>query len=169
MNSKIFFLLSFTLLYSGTGHAPQADLSESIQKLDEVFTPWDSSETPGCAVGVMRDGDLLVQKAYGMADLEHYVPNTPSTIFEAGSVSKQFVTASVILLALEDKLSLEDDIREYLPELPDYGETITIRHLMNHTSGLRDWGSVVAISGWGRSQGLSRAIPKTAIVGGSAL
>ena len=77
-----------------------------------------------------------------MADLEHDVPNTPDTIFEAGSVSKQFTAAAVLLLARDGKLSLDDPVRKYIPELPDYGAPLTIRHMLNHTSGLRDWGSV---------------------------
>jgi CubicO group peptidase (beta-lactamase class C family) len=85
-----------------------------------------------------------------MADLERDVPATAATIYEAGSVSKQFTATGVILLAQQGKLSLTDDIRKYVPEIPDYGSTITIRHLLNHTSGLRDWGSVAGIAGWGR-------------------
>jgi CubicO group peptidase (beta-lactamase class C family) len=98
----------------------------------------------------MQSGLTVLSRAYGMADLEHDIPNTPSTIFEAGSVSKQFTSAAIVLLALEGKLSLDDDVRKYVPEVPDYGKTITFRHLMTHTSGLRDWGSVAEISGWGR-------------------
>lgn len=127
------------------------DLKAKIDSMDSVFEAWDNADTPGCAVGVSRDGRKVVERAWGMADLENPVRNTPSTIFEAGSVSKQFVTAPVILLHLEGKLDLDDDVREYVPELPDYDHTITLRNLMNHTSGLRDWGSVAAISGWGRS------------------
>ncbi len=123
----------------------------AVAELDSVFSSWNSTDTPGCAVGVTENGRPLAMRAYGMADLENPVPNTPSTIFEAGSVSKQFVSGPLILLALEGKISLEDDIREVIPEMPDYGETITWRHLLNHTSGLRDWGSVASISGWGRS------------------
>jgi CubicO group peptidase (beta-lactamase class C family) len=85
-----------------------------------------------------------------MADLEHDIRNTPATIFEAGSVSKQFTSAAIVLLAQQGKLSLSDDVRKYIPELPDYGTPITIRHMMTHTSGLRDWGSVAGISGWPR-------------------
>jgi CubicO group peptidase (beta-lactamase class C family) len=125
--------------------------SSAVAQLDSIFSDWDSETTPGCAVGVSQEGRPLVLRAYGMADLENPVPNTPSTIFEAGSVSKQFVSASMILLALEGEISLEGDVREIIPELPDYGDTITWRHLLNHTSGLRDWGSVASISGWGRS------------------
>jgi len=126
--------------------------TSDIEELDSIFSSWDSAITPGCAVGVSEKGVPLVSRAWGMADLENPVRNTPSTIFEAGSVSKQFVSGSLILLALEGELSLDDDIRQYIPELPDYGHTITLRHLLNHTSGLRDWGSVAAISGWNRGQ-----------------
>ena len=120
------------------------------EKVDRVFTRW-SQTTPGCAVGVSRNGRNVLAKAYGMADLEHDVPNAPDTIFEAGSVSKQFTAAAVLLLARDGKLSLDDQVRKYIPELPDYGAPLTIRHMLNHTSGLRDWGSVAAISGWPRT------------------
>ena len=86
-----------------------------------------------------------------MADLEHDVPNTADTIFEAGSVSKQFTAAAVLLLARDGKLSLDDPVRKYIPELPDYGTPLTIRHMLTHTSGLRDWGSVAGIGGWPRT------------------
>lgn len=119
-------------------------------RLDKLFARFHSQETPGCAVAVARDGKVVLARAYGMADLEHAVPNTPETIFEAGSVSKQFTAGAVNLLALEGKLALEDDVRKYIPEVPDYGTPITIRHLMTHTSGLRDWGNVAGISGWSR-------------------
>jgi CubicO group peptidase (beta-lactamase class C family) len=103
-------------------------------------------------VGVAHNGLTILERAYGMADLEHDIPNTPSTIFEGGSVSKQFTSAAIVLLALDGKLSLGDDVRKYVPEVPDHGETITLRHMMTHTSGLRDWGSVASISGWGREE-----------------
>lgn len=125
---------------------------DHADRVDEIFAQWDSNNSAGCAVGVVKDGLVVLEEAYGMADLEHDVPNTPETIFEGGSLSKQFTAAAVVLLALDGKLTLDDDIREYVPELPDYGHTITLRHLMTHTSGLRDWGSVASISGWGREQ-----------------
>jgi len=120
------------------------------EKIDAVFARW-TNETPGCAVGVSRNGTPVVQKAYGMADLEHDVPNRPDTIFEAGSVSKQFTAAAVLLLAQDGKLSLDDPVRKHVPELPDYGHPLTIRHMLQHTSGLRDWGEVAAIAGWPRT------------------
>ena len=119
-------------------------------KVDAVFAKW-NSETPGCAVGVATGGKPVLATGYGMADLEHGVTISPETIFEAGSVSKQFTAASVMLLAREGKLSLDDQARKYIPELPDYGSSLTIRHMLNHTSGLRDWGNVASIAGWPRT------------------
>jgi CubicO group peptidase (beta-lactamase class C family) len=120
------------------------------ERVDAVFAPMARAESPGCAVGVSRGGTTILTRAYGSADLEHDVPNAPSTIFEAGSVSKQFTAAAILLLVEEGKLRLTDDIRRFVPELPDYGATITIDHLLNHTSGLRDWGSVMDLAGWPR-------------------
>ena len=118
--------------------------------VDEIFSKWTTS-TPGCAVGVAVGGKPVLMKAYGMADLEHDVRNTPDTIFEAGSVSKQFTAMAVQLLASEGKLKLDDPVRKYIPELPEYGWPVTIRHMLSHTSGLRDWGSVESIAGWPRT------------------
>ena len=86
-----------------------------------------------------------------MADLEREVENAPDTIFEAGSVSKQFTAAAVLLLARDGKLSIDDPVRKHVPELPDYGVPLTIRHMLTHTAGLRDWGSVAGIAGWPRA------------------
>ncbi len=119
-------------------------------KVDAVFAKW-TANTPGCAVGVAEDGKAVLEKAYGRADLEHDAPNVADTIFEAGSVSKQFTAAAVLLLAREGKLSLDDQARKYIPELPDYGKPLTIRHMLTHTSGLRDWGGVEEIVGWPRT------------------
>ena len=118
--------------------------------VDRVFAKWTSS-TPGCAVGVAIGGKPVLSRAYGMADLEHDAPNTPETIFEAGSVAKQFTAMAVLLLARDGKLSLDDPVRKHIPELPDYGVPLTIRHMLNHTSGLRDWGSIAGIAGWPRT------------------
>ena len=126
---------------------PPADTAAAV---DAVFAGWTSTSTPGCAVGVARDGRVILTRAYGMANLEYDVPITPTTIFEAGSVSKQFTAAAIVLLALDGKLSLEDPVRKHIPELPAYGDSITIRQMLNHTSGLRDWGTVVGAAGWPR-------------------
>lgn len=152
LKTVLFVLAGILLLFAPADSISQTYSDQSkVAQLDSVFTDWNSETTPGCAIGVSENGRPLITRAYGMADLENPVPNTPSTIFEAGSVSKQFVSSSIILLALEGKISLEEDVREIIPELPDYGHIITWRHLLNHTSGLRDWGSVASISGWGRS------------------
>ena len=119
--------------------------------LDAVFADYSASDGPGCAFAVSRDGQQVMARAYGMANLEWDVPNTPETVFEPGSVSKQFTAAATILLALDGRIDLDDDIREYFPEMPDYGEPITVRMLIHHTSGLRDWGSVAGIHGWART------------------
>lgn len=121
------------------------------EELSSVFAGFQRSDTPGCVVGVESPGTDTWKAAWGMADLEHGVPNTPSTVFEAGSVSKQFTAAAALILVERGQISLEDDIRKYFPELPVYEKPITVRELMNHTSGLRDWGEVEAVAGWPRT------------------
>ena len=127
--------------------AQQPDLAAVA---DTVFTRWNSTHTPGCAVGVAREGRTLLTRGYGMADLETGTPITAETIFESGSVAKQFTASAMILLALDGKLSLDDPARKYISELPEYDRPITIRHLLTHTSGLREWSSLVAAAGWPR-------------------
>ncbi|MEZ5427311.1 MAG: serine hydrolase [Pyrinomonadaceae bacterium] len=117
-------------------------------QVDQLFTAWDSRETPGAAVALVRDGRIIYKKGYGMANLEYDVPITPSTVFHIASVSKQFTAFAVLLLAKEGKLSLDDDVRKYIPEVPDFGKTITLRHLAHHTSGLRDQWNLLGMAGW---------------------
>lgn len=130
---------------------PAQQPPDAAARLDRIFEHWNSKDTPGCAVAIVRDGKIILSRAYGMADLEHDVANSTATIFEAGSVSKQFTAGSIVMLAQQGKLSLDDNVRKYVPEVPDYGTPITIRHLLTHTSGLRDWGSVASIAGWPRT------------------
>jgi CubicO group peptidase (beta-lactamase class C family) len=117
---------------------------------DRIFAQWNSTHMPGCAVGVARNGTPILARGYGMADLENGTPITAQTILESGSVAKQFTATAVLLLAGEGKLRLDDDVRKYVPELPAYGRTITIRHLLSHTSGLREWSNLVADQGYPR-------------------
>jgi len=127
--------------------------ADPVAALDAIFRDWDSARSPGCAAGVDFQGapePLL--RSWGMADLEHGVANTPATIFEAGSVSKQFTSAAIVMLHRDGVLSLDDDVRRWIPELHDHGTPVTIRQMMNHTAGLRDWGSVAAIAGWDRTE-----------------
>jgi CubicO group peptidase (beta-lactamase class C family) len=123
----------------------QTDLGPSI---DKVFARFDRT-TPGCAVGLARDGRMLYAHGYGMANLEYDVPLTDSTVLESGSVAKQFTASAVVFLAQDGKLSLDDDIRKYLPEVPSFGRPITIRNLLTHTSGLRDQWGLLGIEGLG--------------------
>lgn len=118
--------------------------------VDAIFEKWAGTRSPGCAVAVSKDGATVVERAYGMADLEHGVANTPDTVFEAGSIAKQFTATAAVLLARQGKLSLDDPVRKYVPEVPDYGKPITLRQMLHHTSGLRDWGVVAAAGGWPR-------------------
>ena len=132
------------------GLAAQGAPRDLTPLVNRVFARWDSATSPGCAVGIDRAGSPRFTRAFGLADLEYDIPNKPETIFEAGSVSKQFTAAATVLLALDGKLDLADDVRKYVPELPAYERPITIRHLLNHTSGLRDWGEVAGLAGWPR-------------------
>jgi CubicO group peptidase (beta-lactamase class C family) len=119
--------------------------------LDGIIAPLATPGSPGCAVAAAEKGKRIATAAFGQADLEHGVRNSPDSVFEAGSVSKQFTAAAILLLAKDGKIALNDDVRKYLPELPDYGTPIRINHLLSHTSGLRDWGQVALIGGWERS------------------
>lgn len=118
------------------------------EQVDELFTFWDTDKTPGGAVAVVKDGEIIFKKAYGVANLEYNIPVTPSSIFHIASVSKQFTVFSILLLEKQGKLSLDDDVRKYIPEVPDFGKTITLRHLASHTSGLRDQWNLLSMAGW---------------------
>src|ERR1700694_3926189 len=120
---------------------------KSAAAVDEVFGDLTKSGSPGCALGVYRDGKIIYAKGYGLANLEENVPITPQSVFDIGSTSKQFTSASILLLEKQGKLSVNDDVRKYLPELPDYGQKITILHLLNHTSGLRDYLTLMELAG----------------------
>jgi CubicO group peptidase (beta-lactamase class C family) len=143
--------LSFLFILRGqsTAQEPQPPLpSNVVAQVDKVFEKWDKSDSPGCALGVYRDGQIIYKHGYGMANLNDDAPITPGTVFHVASMSKQFTAASIVLLAQQGKLSLDDDVRKYIPELPDFGERITIRHLVYHTSGLRDQWSLLGLAGW---------------------
>jgi len=118
-----------------------------ISKVDEIFKDYARVDSPGCALGVYRDGAIAYAQGYGMASLELGVPITPQTVFDIGSTSKQFTAFSILLLQQQGKLSLDDDIRKFIPEIPDYGKRITLHHLMTHTSGLRDYAGLFDLAG----------------------
>ncbi len=129
----------------------QARTGPAAPDIDPIFAQWNSAKSPGCAIAVDRPGQPVLALGYGMADLEHDIRITPDTVFEAGSVSKQFTAAAILKLVETGKLKLDTDVRTIIPELPDYGQVITVDQLMNHTSGLRDWGAVVGLAGWPRT------------------
>lgn len=116
-------------------------------RVDRIFAPWDRTDSPGCALGVYRNGSIEYARGYGMANLELGVALSPQSVFDIGSTSKQFTATSIMLLAHDGKLSLDDDIRKYVPELPNYGKPITIRHILTHTSGIRDYLTLWALAG----------------------
>jgi CubicO group peptidase (beta-lactamase class C family) len=119
---------------------------EASRKIDSLYASY-NSQTPGAAVAVVKDGKIVFMKGYGMADLDHGVPITPQSVFNIASVSKQFTAFATYLLADEKKISLDDDVRKYIPELPDYGSVIRVKHLLAHTSGLRDQAAIGSLAG----------------------
>jgi len=144
---KNLFILFLFFLAGTTKIAAQA-ISDSItQKIDNLFKQWNTEKSPGCAIGIVRNDSLIYAKGYGMANMEYGIAITPETIFHMASVSKQFTAFSILLLAKQGKLKLDDDIHAYLPWFPDLKEKITIRQLLNHTSGIRDQWQLLAIAG----------------------
>ena len=147
------FVVGVIVLASSALFAQAPDQAKAVAGADravEKAAKSSPASSPGCAVGVSLDGRKVYERAFGMAEIEHGIPNTPQTIFESGSVAKQFTAAAIVLLSLDGKLGLDDPVRKHIPELPDYGAPLTIRHLLNHTGGVRDWGSVLALTGYGR-------------------
>lgn len=143
---SILFLFSILTIEICFG---QSNQKKEIQKADSIINSYSQSYAPGMAVGIIRDGKVIHKKTYGLANLESRVPVTDSTAFDIASVSKQF-TAFVILLAeKEGRLSLNDDIRIYLPELKNLPYKITIKQLANHTHGLPDFTSIKRLQGFG--------------------
>jgi CubicO group peptidase (beta-lactamase class C family) len=116
-------------------------------RVDRIFAEWDRRDSPGCAVGIYRDGRIVYERGYGSADLEHDVPITPDSVFYVGSLSKQFTAFAAALAMQQGRLTADDPIRKHLPELPGYADAITVRHLIHHTSGLRDYNTLLSIAG----------------------
>jgi len=116
-------------------------------KVDKIFAEWDKPSSPGCALGVLQNSRFMYERGYGMANLDYDIPNSPKMVYYVGSDSKQFTAASIALLVLDGKIALDDDIRKYIPEMPDYGTPITINHLIHHTSGIRDIYTLMSLGG----------------------
>jgi CubicO group peptidase (beta-lactamase class C family) len=155
MSKRNLFIFTLVLFLASATSAQVPDKEKVVagaERAFEKFTKAYVGPAPGCAAAVSLNGEVVFEKAFGLADLEHDVPNTTQTIFESGSVAKQFTATALVLLQQEGKLSLDDSVRKYIPELPDYGSPLTIRHLLNHTAGLRDWGTVLGLTGAGRGE-----------------
>ena len=138
-------IAAMSLLLSPSGSAAGAE--QNTKAVDAVFADLVKPGSPGCAMAVFRDDKIVYAKGYGLANIEEHVPITPSSVFDIGSTSKQFTAASILLLEQQGKLSVNDEVRKYIPELPDYGKKITILNLLNHTSGLRDYLVLLVLSG----------------------
>lgn len=147
LRSALAIVPILALAGGASAQQPAAGASEVVERA----LAWAGSATPGCAVAVERGGVRLATVVRGLAELEHGAPLTPDSVFEAGSVAKQFTAAAIVLLAEDGRLSLDDDVRRWFPELPDYGRRMTVRMLLDHTSGLRDWGSLYDLAGWPRT------------------
>ncbi|HPG09878.1 MAG TPA: serine hydrolase domain-containing protein, partial [Saprospiraceae bacterium] len=143
MKKKIIAFLLYLLGFSGFGQAIESNA------IDSLFAEWNTTQSPGCALGIMRNGQLIYSKGYGMANLEYTIPNSDSTVFRIGSTSKQFTAACIILLVEQGRLTLDETLQEIFPDFPDYAKKITIRHLLNHTSGIRDYLQLSFLKGLG--------------------
>ena len=140
-------LFAILVLLQATRLSAQVLPDSLVKKIDAVFTRGDNINSPGYAVGIVRNDSLIFAKGYGMANLEYAIPNTPQSIFQMASISKQFTAYAIVLLAKEGRLQLDDDIRKYLTWFPDLHKKITIRNLLNHTSGIRDILQLLELSG----------------------
>ncbi|HEV2707482.1 MAG TPA: serine hydrolase domain-containing protein [Pyrinomonadaceae bacterium] len=141
-------LMLETAALAQAGAAANGERETLAASVDQLFAQWDKPDTPGCALAVIKDGDIVYRRGYGAANLELSVPLTPASVFNVGSIAKQFTAMSILMLEQQGKLSLDDAIRKYLPEVPDFGTPITLRHLMQHTSGLRDLLEMREMAGW---------------------
>src|SRR5262245_41692285 len=148
-SGKLVYLViaAFFIAISASAQEGGKDENSLKARVDAVFAQFDKPDSPGCALGVIKDGKLVYSRGYGMANLEHGIPNSPKLVYDIGSTSKQFTAASILLLAKQGKLSLDDEARKYIPELPAYQWPITIRHLIHHTSGLRDYLTLFSLAG----------------------
>ena len=148
---KFRFLLPFLVIGCAPTEAPDsaAESGADNPAVDAVFAAWTIDTSPGCALAVAQDGEIVYSRGYGLANLDYGIPVGPQTVFDVASITKQFVAALVNMLAAEGRLSLDDDVRKWLPELPEYDTPILLRHMIYHTSGLRDYLNLFPLAGRG--------------------
>src|SRR5215831_2785146 len=140
-------LAIFSTLFLCGLNAAQSLTPTEINKVDEIFSQYAKPDSPGCALGIYRNGAIAYSHGYGMASLELGAPITPETVFDIGSTSKQFTAFTIQLLQDRGQLSIDDDIHKFIPEFPNYGSPITLRHLLSHTSGFRDYTALFELAG----------------------
>ncbi|MBK7711013.1 MAG: beta-lactamase family protein [Bacteroidales bacterium] len=148
--NKHCFVITITLitiiLFTTCKHDRNEKFSDKFRAVDSLFAKYDST-SPGCDIGIVYHGKLIYKKGYGMADIENQIPNTPDKLFDIASTSKQFTAFCILLLQEQGKLSIEDKIKKYIPELPDCYEPVLIKHLLTHTSGIRDHYDLMDLTG----------------------
>jgi CubicO group peptidase (beta-lactamase class C family) len=148
--NKYYFLITIlittTILFTTCNHDQKEKFSDKFKAVDSLFSKYDTT-SPGCAIGIVYHGKLIYKKGYGMADIENQIPNTPDKLFDIASTSKQFTAFCILLLQEQGKLSMEDKIKKYIPELPDCYEPVLIKHLLTHTSGIRDHYDLMDLTG----------------------
>ncbi len=149
-------LLSVLSVLTGVAFADET--SNSSPTAAQVDAAWDGTQTPGCSLGVYRDGEIVYARGYGMANLEYGIANSPRTVFRIGSTSKQFTAMAIAVLAEAGELSLDDRLRRHFPEMPSYAETLTIHHLVHHTSGLRDYLTLAWMAELGDEYSIQEAV-----------
>lgn len=155
---KAFSFFSILIISSSLNLVAQASFSNALElKMDSIFGDFNDINKPGASVAVVKNQKIVFKKGYGSANLEYDIPNSPSTIFHIASISKQFTVFSILLLEKEGKLSFDDDIHKYIPEVPNFGKTITLRHLASHTSGMRDQWGLLAMAGWRQDDVITKA------------
>lgn len=143
---SILLVLSFgSFAFVSANSSPQDD--GLAARVDKLFSQWDKPNSPGGMLAILKDGRIIYKRGYGTADLEHNVSISPMTVFNIASTSKQFTAMCILMLARQGKISLDDDIRKYVPEMPKYASPITVRQLVHHTSGLRDYPGLMALAG----------------------
>ena len=148
LRSRVWACLAIGCVFLALGAGAEPATPTLSDQIDELFADRNNSAAPGVVAAVIQDGRIVYENAFGMADLERGVALTPRSVFEIGSVSKQFTAMCILLLEQDGKLSLDDDVRDYFPELPEYEHPITIRHLLHHTSGMRDIETLIPLAGW---------------------
>lgn len=148
MKTKMLCIIQISLCIVLCNSKIQGQLRLTESQADQIFSQWNKSDIPGVSIAVVSNGKIIFRKGYGLSSLEYNIPSGPATVYQAASVSKQVTAFAVLLLESRGKLSLDDNLFKYIPEMPDYAKAITLKHLLYHTSGLRDYWELLSAAGW---------------------